>query len=169
MSSMAPSRRGFENEELAATIWTFENGIIGTLSVSDSIVSPWSWELTSKEYPVYPTTSQSCYHIGGIKGALSVPDLKVWQHETSPDWWQPIRSETLIYEHSNPLENQLHHFAHVIRGQAAPLVSGWDGLRSLQVIEAIALSAKRGVSFDITKDFEDKGTATTIKCDDIVV
>ena len=71
----APSMRGYENEDVAAAVLCFENGAIGTISVSDTIVSPWSWELTAQENPAYPPTQQSCYQIGGSLGSLSVPDL----------------------------------------------------------------------------------------------
>ena len=67
------SIRGFENEDVAGALLRFRNGAIGTISVSDSIVSPWSWEMTSKENPVYPPTSESCYFIGGSHGSLSIP------------------------------------------------------------------------------------------------
>ena len=46
-----PSRRGFENEDLATAVLTFQSGAIATISVSDSIVAPWSWELTARENP----------------------------------------------------------------------------------------------------------------------
>ena len=153
VAQTAPSKRGFENEELAAAILTFESGAIGTLSVSDSAVSPWSWEFTSKEYPVYPVTGQSCYHIGGTRGALSIPDLKIWTHEQQPDWWRPIHAQTLPFCKSDPLVNQISHFVRVIDGQAEPLVSGVEGLKSLQVIEAIALSAEQGGFIDMNEAF----------------
>ncbi|MDH3662321.1 MAG: Gfo/Idh/MocA family oxidoreductase, partial [Alphaproteobacteria bacterium] len=61
----APSARGYENEDVAAALLRFENDAIGTITVADSVVSPWSWELTSGEYPVYPPTAESCYLLGG--------------------------------------------------------------------------------------------------------
>ena len=69
----SPSIRGFENEDMAAALLKFENGAIGTITVSDSIVAPWSWEMTSKENPIYPSTSESCYVIGGTHRSLSIP------------------------------------------------------------------------------------------------
>ena len=48
-AQMAPSLRGFENEDLAAAVLRFESGAVCTITVSDSVVSPWSWELTSRE------------------------------------------------------------------------------------------------------------------------
>ena len=80
-----PSKRGFKNEDLATAILEFESGAITTISVSDSVVAPWSWELTSGENPAYPKTDQSCYLIGGSEGGLSLSDLRVWRHEGGQD------------------------------------------------------------------------------------
>lgn len=139
-----PSRRGFENEDLATAILRFESGAVATISVSDSIVSPWSWELTARENPAYPATSESCYLIGGSEGGLSLPDLRVWRHEDKPDWWTPISAKNLTCRMDDPLAVQMAHFAAVIAGEETPLVSGWEGLRSLEVVEAVDLSSRSG-------------------------
>jgi predicted dehydrogenase len=141
-----PSVRGFENEDVAAALLLFENGAIGTITVSDSIVSPWSWEMTSGEYPVYPKASQSCYHIGGSHGSLSIPDLRRWSHKDGRDWWQPIIATNVPYESFDPLIKQMDHFAAVISGRETPLVSGREGLKTLQVVEAIQIAAGSGES-----------------------
>lgn len=140
-AQMARSRRGFENEDLAAAVLRFESGAICTISVSDSVVSPWSWELTSREYPIYPSTDESCYLIGGSEGALSVPDLRLWQHEGGASWWNPINSTTVPVNNSDPLVNQIAHFADVILGTANPLVDGEEGLKTLEIVEAIQRAA----------------------------
>jgi len=137
-----PSRRGFENEDLAAAILTFESGALATISVSDSVAGPWSWELTSKENTVYPATDENCYLIGGSLGGLSVPDLKLWRFDEAPDWWSPIKERRLDAASADALTAQIAHFVRVIRGQEDPLVSGLEGLRSLQVVEAIQVSAE---------------------------
>jgi predicted dehydrogenase len=139
-----PSRRGFENEDLATAILKFQSDAIATISVSDSIVAPWSWELTARENPAYPATSESCYLIGGSRGGLSLPDLRVWSHEDVPDWWTPIAAKNLTSKMDDPLAVQMAHFADVIAGRASPLVSGWEGLKSLEVVEAVALSSMSG-------------------------
>lgn len=141
---MSPSARGHDIEDVAVAIFKFENGALGTVSVSDNAVSPWSWEATSGEYPVYPFTGQSAYQIGGSKGALSIPDLAIWQHDGEPDWWSPIESTALQVVTSDPLVNQINHFAAVIRGEAKPLVSGHEGLCTLAVIDAMREAAKTG-------------------------
>ncbi len=140
----APSQRGFENEEVASAVLTFDTGAIATVSVSDGVVSPWSWELTSKEYPVYPSTPESCYLIGGTHGALSIPDLRLWTHTGERDWWSPISAASMPCARTDPLVNQIRHLAEVIAGREVPLVSGEEGLRTLRAIEAIQVAAASG-------------------------
>ena len=139
-----PSSRGYENEEVAVALLRFANGAVGTVSVSDGIVAPWSWEFTSREYPIYPFTGQSAYQIGGTQGSLSIPDLSLWTHDQARDWWSPMSANVLSCDLSDPLINQIKHFASVIRKNALPLVSGREGLRTLAVIEAIQIAAKTG-------------------------
>lgn len=146
----APSARGFDNEDLASALLTLDNGALATITVSDSIASPWSWELTSKEYPIYPQTQESCYRIGGSKASLSVPDLTVWSHQQTPDWWSPISTDTLTFEPADPLEEQMRHFCRVIRGEEAPLVSAEEGYRSLRVIEAIQQASETGERIELS-------------------
>lgn len=147
----SPSARGYENEDVAAAVLRFESGAIGTITVSDSVVSPWSWELTSGEYPVYPPTPESCYMIGGSHGSLSVPDLRMWSHQNGDrDWWTPISATSLKREASDPLVNQMSHFADVVLGESAPLVSGIEGFRTLQVIEAMQTACISGKSLSIS-------------------
>ena len=147
----APSRRGFENEDLATAVLVFSSGTIATISVSDSIVAPWSWELTARENPAYPATSESCYLIGGSKGGLSLPDLRVWQHEQQPDWWTPISANNLRCTTDDPLVVQMEHFVEVINGRQKPLVTGWEGLKSLEVVEAITRSSQLGREVSISE------------------
>ena len=147
-----PSRRGFENEDLATAVLRFRSGAVATISVSDSIVAPWSWELTARENPAYPATSESCYLIGGSKGGLSLPDLRIWHHDAAPDWWTPISARNLTCEMDDPLAAQMAHFAAVIAGRAAPLVSAVEGRKSLEVVEAVALSSATGRAIDIEPD-----------------
>ena len=151
-AASVPSRRGFENEDVAATLLKFSNGAIGTMTVSDGIVAPWSWELTASEHPVYPPTTESCYLIGGSHGSLSLPDLKIWTHPEARDWWSPISATTAPRDFSDPLTNQIEHFAAVIRGEATPLVSGRDGLRALQVVDAIRIASQSSSEVDLPVD-----------------
>lgn len=153
----APSARGFENEDVASALLEFESGAIGTITVSDSIVAPWSWELTSREYPIYPPTPENCYMIGGSHGSLSVPDLRVWHYANGErNWWSAISSTTRKRESTDPLVNQVLNFAAVIRGKAQPIVTGEEGLRTLQVVEAIQRSSASGRTIELLKRTEEE-------------
>ncbi len=134
--------RGFATEDSAVALLSFRSGALGTLNVSDSAAAPWSWELTSGENPVYPTTRESCYLIGGTRGSLSLPDLRVWSHGEDGHWKTGITAAGHPVADADPLREQIRHFAAVIRGEEEPLVSGLEGMKSLQVIEAILLSAR---------------------------
>lgn len=154
-ATASPSLRGFANEDVAAAVLEFETGAVGTITVSDSTVSPWSWEMTSGEYPIYPVTPESCYHIGGTRGALSMPDMRLWTHEEAPDWWTPISAISLIRGTADPLVTQIRHFVEVVSGAAEPLVSGREGVRTLQVVEAIQAAAARRERVVIPVIFEE--------------
>lgn len=141
--------RKFDVEDTAVALLTFRSGVLGTFTLSDTVASPWSWEMTSGENPDFPRTQQSCYLIGGTEGALSVPDLKLWQHPDGGHWKDPIGAVAFPSENTDPLVAQIRHFADVIRGRETPLVSGEEGLRSLQVVEAILESAATGNTVEL--------------------
>ncbi|MCS5588391.1 MAG: Gfo/Idh/MocA family oxidoreductase [Candidatus Thioglobus sp.] len=144
------SRRGHENEDVASVLLRFENDIVGTISVSDTIVSPWSWELTAKENHAYPPTSESCYTFGGDHGSLSVPDLTTWKNKGKRGWWEPIHSTKHSVISTDPLINQIDHFCSVIKGATPPLISAEEGLKNLKVLEGIYESVESGQTFRIT-------------------
>ena len=140
----ASAVRGFDVEDTSAVILEFKSGMLGTVSISDAVSAPWSWELTAGENPAYPQTDQSCYTLGGTKAALSIPDMRVWTHTGTQSWWSPIESERLDIQTTDPVEAQFLHFLDVINGTVEPRVTGWDGLRNIEVLDAIKLAASRG-------------------------
>ena len=135
--------RGFEVEDTAAILLRFATGALGTVTVSDTVAAPWSWEMTSGENPAFPFTGKSCYRIGGTEASLSLPDLTLWKHENGPDWWTPISGRKIQTGSADPLVLQIQDFVAVIKGQKKPLVSGRDGYESLRIIEAIKKSATK--------------------------
>jgi predicted dehydrogenase len=137
----ANTARGHAVEETAVVLLEFANGALGTVNISDTIPAPWSWELTSGENPAYAPTDQACYMIGGTEGALELPRLRLWRHEGKRSWWSPIVAQTPPRNQGDPLIAQIEHFVAVVRGEAAPRVSGREGMNSLAVIEAILKAA----------------------------
>ena len=144
-AQMVSSTRGFENEDVAGVLLRFDNDVIATLSVSDTAVAPWSWEMTSGENPAFPVTDQSCYWLSGTQGALSIPDLTLWRQD-DPHWMKPLLKSTGDAAVRDPFACQIEHFAAVIRGEEEPLVSAVEGTASLRVIEAIHESAQSGAT-----------------------
>lgn len=136
--------RGFEVEDTSAVILGFEGGALGTVSISDTVAAPWSWELTAGENPAYPQTPMACYMLGGTQGSLSIPDLRLWHHPGQNSWWAPIDDERLEATPLDPVEEQFRHFLDVIAGRAAPLVSADEGLANMAVLDAIKRAAKSG-------------------------
>jgi predicted dehydrogenase len=142
--------RGFDVEDTAAMVLTFANGALGTFLLSDAAASPRSWEQTSQEntsYATYP--DEDCYHLAGTRGSLSVPTMRLTVYEGERSWWQPFETSTVDLERSDPLANQIEHFAAVIRGEAVPICSGRDGLKTLLVVDAVVESARTGQPVDL--------------------
>ncbi|MBR0898849.1 Gfo/Idh/MocA family oxidoreductase [Bradyrhizobium tropiciagri] len=136
--------RNYPVDETTVVILRFANGALGTINVSDTVVGPWSWEQTTGENSVYPRTDQTCYHIGGTHGSLSVPRLELWTNEVKRSWWDSFKVERHIAPDNDPLRLQIQQFCQVIRGQEKPLVSGREGLMTLKVIDAVKRAASSG-------------------------
>ena len=136
--------RGNPVEETAVILVRFASGALATITVSDAIVAPWSWELTTGENPAYPRTEESCYLIGGTHGSLTIPHLDVWHNRGERSWLEPIHRERVRVERQDPLRLQVRQFCRVIRGLEQPLVSGREGLETLKVIAAVKEAAETG-------------------------
>lgn len=143
-AQLANMARGNAVEDTAVILLHFASGVLATVNVSDSVVAPWSWELTTGENPAYPQQDQGCYKIGGTEGSLTVPQLEVWSNPGKRSWFEPLVRERVPYKAADPLQRQIGHFCAVIRGEAPPLVSGREGLETLKVIEAVRRSAATG-------------------------
>lgn len=138
--------RGFGNEDSVAVLLQFENGALGTLTGSDGVAAPWSWELGSGENPVYPRQAdQPCYLLAGTAGALSVPQLTRWHYaEPGAGWHEPLQQVQETFAPAEALRVQLEHFIEVARGQVEPLVSVVDAARTLALVDAIGDAMRTG-------------------------
>ncbi|GLT10748.1 oxidoreductase [Sulfitobacter porphyrae] len=134
-----------EVEDTAVVLLRFTSGALGTVNICDSIVAPWSWELTARENPTYPATPEDCYRIGGTRASLSLPNLAVWKNGSQPSWSEPISKTQFPFDLTDPLVLQIRQFASVVRREELPLVSASDGLAALAVIEAIKKAAETGI------------------------
>jgi predicted dehydrogenase len=135
------SVRNFAADETGVVNMRFVNGALGTFTVSDTVVAPWSWEHTTGENPVYPKTDQACYHIGGTLGSLSFPGLELWSNPGERSWIEPFAAARSFTPHVDALAEQLAQFAKAIRGIEEPVVSAAEGLEALKTIDAIRRAA----------------------------
>jgi predicted dehydrogenase len=149
--------RGHPVEDTAVVTLRFAGGALGTLTISDTAVSPWSWELTSGENPFYPRNDENCYLISGTEGALSVPRLELWRYrgEAGKGWGSPLFRERLAFEAADPLARQIGHFCAVVRGEAEPVVTGRDAARTLRVVQAVFEAARTGRIFELDTEGPD--------------
>lgn len=137
--------RGLPVEDSASITLQFESGALGSILVSDTVPSPWSYELTSGENPIYPQRDENCYHFFGTQGSLAFPSMSLWRYPGGLQlgWYHRLEKRQHDLEHADPLVAQLAHFCRVIRGEESPLVSGWDGLKTLTTTLAVLESARR--------------------------
>jgi predicted dehydrogenase len=142
--------RRFAVEDTAVILLRFAGGALGTLTVSDTAVSPWSWELTSGENPFYPRNAENCYLIAGTDGAVTVPKLELWRYGTQKKGWDvPLLREIIEVPRTDPLVRQLQHFCRVVRGDESPRVSGADAVKTLAAVQAIFEAARTGRSVSL--------------------
>jgi predicted dehydrogenase len=137
--------RGFDVEDTAAILLRFANGALGTIALSDSAASPWSWEFTSGEQKNYPMTEENYLFVAGTTGSLAVPRQEFWHYRGEPHWFRPIDMATQRFAEEDPLVNQIANFRDVILGKAAPVVSGAEGLATLKATLAVKQAAETGV------------------------
>lgn len=144
--------REFPVEDTVAITLRFENGVLGSFMLSDTVASGRSWEQTSQEdesFAAYP--DEDCYVVAGTDGSLAIPTmrLKTFRNGDERSWHKALRSEAVEIERADPLERQLDNFCAVIRGVAEPVVTARDGLQNLRVIDAIRQAARSGASVSL--------------------
>ncbi len=125
------ARRGAARVESGAVGLMFENGLAATIAFADSALSPWGFEAGTGENPNIGTTGEDYLRITGSDGAVAFPSLTVWGG--AQDWSQPAVPSRHDAAQNVPLVAQLAHFADVVAGRAAPLVSAADATETLRV------------------------------------
>jgi predicted dehydrogenase len=145
--------RGFAVEDSAALTLRFTNGALGTVTLSDAVPAPWSWEMTSGEAARYPQQSENCYLLSGSEGSLTVPGLELWRYAGEPSWTQPLVQQTIAVQHADPLTRQLRHFCRVVRGDEAPRITGRDAVRTLAATLAVHDAARSGSTVALGESF----------------
>ena len=138
--------RKFDVEDTAAVTLRFASGALGTVTVSDAVAAPWSWELASGEAAAYPPRQQEpCYFFSGTQGSLTLPEMDLWSYQgEKTGWYAPLTRERIAVQGEDPQVRQLRHFIRVARGEEAPRITGADATRTLAAVLAIGEAALTG-------------------------
>jgi len=131
--------RGYDVEDTVSISIMFKNGALGTFFLTDSSVSPFSWELTSGENDSYPYHNDlSCYEIFGSNGTLTIPDLKLYcQNDVDRSWWNELKYIKHQVDLNDPLVEQFNHFINVIQGLALPKIDLEAGITNVRIIDKL--------------------------------
>lgn len=138
--------RGFELEDSAAVLLRLASGALVTISLSDTAVAPWSWDLSSGELPSYPAQPArlNSHYISGTRGSLTLPQLEHWSYDGERSWFAPITKGSLPAERTSPYLVQLRHLGRVARGEEQPVIDAADATRTLRATLAILEAAESG-------------------------
>ncbi|CAN7294637.1 Gfo/Idh/MocA family protein [Bosea sp. LjRoot237] len=138
--------RGFGVEDTAAVVLRLVNGALVTISLSDTAVTPWSWDLASGELPGYPAQPApvNSHYISGTEGSLTLPGLDLWRYGGERSWFNPISRDSLAVVRASPYVEQLRHLCEVARGEATPLIDAADATRTLRATLAVSEAAQTG-------------------------
>ena len=137
--------RGAARTEAGGALLRFESGTIVTIAFADCTPTPWGFEAGTGESPAIAHTKEDPLRIAGTKGAIAFPSLTLWTG--ARDWSDHPDRRTAEAPDGVPLIRQLEHFRAVIRGEAAPLVSGRDGRETLAAtLEIERLTLPPGVT-----------------------
>lgn len=139
------SVRGLPVEDTAAVLLELENGALVTISLSDTAVTPWSWDLASGELPGYPKQASpvNSHYLSGTEGSLTLPGLDHWRYDGEKSWFAEISREQVAVERRNPYLLQLRHLRDVARDGIKPLIDAADGARTLEVTLAVQEAARQ--------------------------
>lgn len=136
--------RGFAVEDSAAVLIAFADGALATVLISDTAVSPWSFEMATGESRQIAFSGENTIRFVGTCGALEFPNLILWrsQDQAHVDWHHAPAAGRVKSLFIDVYVEQIRHFCAVMRGEEQPITPVEDGARTLDVVCAIARSAQ---------------------------
>ena len=142
--SLSHGVRGFEVEDTGSALLEFVKGTQAVMTVSDTAVSPWCWDLCAGEQSQYPRQNVQSHFLSGTQGSLSLPDLSLWHYAAERHWHHALTREQSALHDTDVYVQQLRHFRAVAEGREKPLCSALDGWRTLQATQALLQAARTG-------------------------
>lgn len=149
--------RKFPVEDSASVSLRFENGAIGSILAADCVPSMWSYEATTAENPQFfhNRTPENCYYFFGTEASFVFPGLKkvLYPGHAHSGWQYPTITREIEVARSDPYQEQLKHFCHVVKGLEHPRITGEDAKKTLAVALAIQESGEiaRPISLNLAQ------------------
>lgn len=134
-------QRGFEVEDSASVLLKFENGLLATITQSDTVTSPYSWDMSIGESEHYPKQSINSHFLMGTHGTVTLPQLDLWSYEGPRGWFEEITQKRNALHAMDPYEAQLKHFVKVIEGAEETICSATEGYKTLEATLAAKAAA----------------------------
>ncbi|MFK7965393.1 MAG: Gfo/Idh/MocA family protein [Burkholderiaceae bacterium] len=146
--------REFEVEDTAVVTLRFRSGALGTVTVSDSTVAPWTWDLSAGEAERFPRQDVDAHFYSGTQASLTLPRLELWRYRpdqgAAQGWHDPLTVERTTLHIECPYAEQLRHFVALVQGQETPVCSAGDGLRTLEATLAVSQAAAQGTAITMS-------------------
>lgn len=140
--------RGNEAEDSVSVLIEFAEGPTATYFVSDGTPSPWSYDLQARADERFAWESgENSMRIFGTKGSFGFPNMDFFTYEDDEHWgwYYPLKKEHFDVEYNNPLVSEMDHFIDLCLGrETCPRCTGEQGLRSLQIVNAVIESCNTG-------------------------
>ena len=136
--------RGFVVEDTVALLLRFGNGALGTMTLSDTAVAPWNWDLAAGEAERFPRQDVDSHYLSGTDASITLPRLDFWHYRAAKGWQDELTQQRTALHLCDPFTLQLAHFRAVIDGREVPLSPASDATRSLAATLAVAQAAATG-------------------------
>lgn len=143
-------------EDSAVVLLGFASGAVGTITLSDCVAAPWSYDLASGEFDLMSGKAglvdrgrDDTHFLSGTQGSLTLPNLRHYRFSGEQGWAHPLAVRQVPFEPGDPYRHQAEHFLRVAQGLEAPLVTGADATRTLEVTQAIKRAAKTGQAIPV--------------------
>ena len=96
----------FDFDDTAAVLLHFRKGALGTILISESTPSPWSWEGSVSERLGFHNAGRDYASFVGTDAALGFPGMLLWSYDPGdrePGWMSPLTSRRVEVEPNRPV------------------------------------------------------------------
>ena len=138
--------RGFAVEDTVVVLLRFRNGALGTVTVSDTAVAPWNWDLAAGEAERFPRQDVNSHYLSGTDASLTLPRLEFWHYRGGKGWHDELTHERNALHLGDPFAEEMRHFRAVVEGTEAALSPATDATRSLATTLAVSEAGATGAA-----------------------